>query len=62
VPEAKGSQGENKDENGNEINLERAEPGPKESEWAEKMFRFGRHISDSDREVALTGGRLHRRW
>ena len=53
VPEPERSQDEHKHENGDEIWLASAEPGPKESERAEKMFLFGRHISDSD-EIAAS--------
>ena len=53
MPEPERSQDEHKHENGDEIWLARAEPGPKKSERAEKMFLFGRHISDSD-EIATS--------
>jgi hypothetical protein len=48
VPKAQGCQGEDNGDEGDQINPERAQPGPEKSERAQKMFRFVGHISDSD--------------
>lgn len=55
MPEADGREHKNERDNCNEIDPERAEPRPEKSDGAKKVFWFGRHISDSDREWALIG-------